>query len=186
MEINYDMVLTEKGKNKKFENKDTKRRIESLISNTLICVEKKDEIKREIEKILDYLCTSTFTKNISIIHSNFSSTDDENYGVIRDNDWSLLFSVSDERNINVHELKYPEISLPLIWKELKQTEQEIKNLAEKYGRFLNIIKEDVENKKRGGREFQMDTEKSIEQDLLNLKDKADELKDDMSKEDKLI
>lgn len=124
----------------KIENKDIEDKIEILINNILTCLEKVDEIKREVDNVLDAITVNIFTRNTMIIKPLFA--EGMNYGLIRDKDWLLSFNDvnRDNNTINLTNFESPNISASLIMKELNQTSYEIKEITDRYDQFLSILK----------------------------------------------
>ena len=130
----------------KLENEEVKNKVELLVSNTLSLIKKKEEIKKEIDNILDYISTSCLTKDTMIVASPFPLFTDsrENYGIIRDKDWELSFSPSDKETLILNRFQSPDIPLYLLANELDQVTGEIQKLIVKFMNFLSMLKE-VEN-----------------------------------------
>ena len=138
----YNNTISTIGK-QKLENEDIKNKIELLVDNTLSLIKKKDEIKREVDAILDRLSRDIFTKKTMVIGSCFPffSGDEEIYGIIRDRNWLLGFSLKDNnKNLNIFDS--PNIPLYLLPNEIDQITGEIQKLTVRYMNFLNMLKEE--------------------------------------------
>ena len=126
----------------KLENEEVKNKVELLVSNTLSLIKKKEEIKKEIDNILDYISTSCLTKDTMIVVSPFPLFTDsrENYGIIRDKDWELSFSPSDKETLILNRFQSPDIPSYLLASELDQINREIQKLIVKFMNFLSMLK----------------------------------------------
>ena len=127
----------------KLENEDIKNRIELLANNTHTLIKKKDEIKREVDNILDYFSTLCFTKDTMIISPPFPffNDDEENYGIIREKDFEMSFCALDKEIVNLNQFNSPDISSYLLSIEIDKITKEIQKLTVKFVNFLNILKE---------------------------------------------
>ena len=126
----------------KLENEDIKNRIELLANNTHTLIKKKDEIKREVDNILDYFSTLCFTKDTFIVIPSFPFFADskENYGIIRDKDWELSFSPSEKETLILNRFQSPNIPSYLLASDLDQINREIQKLIVKFMDFLSMLK----------------------------------------------